>query len=377
MDRLSPRLFDHFADLPDPRIQRTRRHELLDIIAIAVCAVICGADSWVEVEVFGRAKEPWLRRFLALPGGIPSHDTFGRVFARLDPDAFARCFLSWVRSVMQHTDGEVVAIDGKVLRRSHDRGAGQAAMDLVSAWASENRLVLGQVAVDAKSNEIPAVPALLDLLALEGCIVTVDAMHCQTATAQAIIDRGADYVVQLKANQPEAYAAVETFFAEAMRDDWRDVVHQTLVTEDVDHGRLEQRRYWTSTDAALLAYLNADDAWADLASVGMVERTRTHDGQTSHETSYYLSSLDGTVATVARAVRGHWSIENAQHWVLDIAFREDECRVRTGHAAENFAVLRRVALNLLQRDATTRAGVKARRLRAGWDDAFLLRLIHQ
>lgn len=373
----SPRLLDHFAELPDPRIERTKRHALLDIVAIALCAVICGADSWVEVEVFGRAKEAWLRRFLALPNGIPSHDTFGRVFARLDPDAFERCFLSWVRSVMHHTDGEIVAIDGKVLRRSHDRGAGAAAIDMVSAWATDNRLVLGQVKVEATSNEIPAVPALLEVLALEGCIVTVDAMHCQTATAQAIIDRGADYVLRLKANQPEAYATVETFFAEAVRDEWRDVAHQTLVTEDADHGRLERRQYWTSTDPELLEYLTANDTWTKLTSVGMVERTRTCAGTTSHETSYYLCSLDGTVATFAHAARGHWGIENGQHWVLDIAFREDDCRVRTGHGAENFGVLRRVALNLLQHDTTTKAGIKARRLKAGWDDAYLLQLLNQ
>jgi predicted transposase YbfD/YdcC len=269
-----------------------------------------------------------------------------------------------------------VAIDGKVVRRSHDRGGGRAAIDLVSAWATETRLVLGQLKVADASNEIPAVPALLEVLAVEGCIVTVDAMHCQTATAQTIIDRGADYVLALKTNQPTAYGAVETFFAEAVREEWRGLAHQSLATDDADHGRLERRRYWTSTDADLLAYLTTEDGWTKLSSVGMVERTRTLADKTTRETSYYLASLDGEIATFARAVRGHWGIENGQHWVLDIAFREDDSRVRVGHGAENLAVLRRVALNLLRQDTTTKAGIKARRLKAGWDAAYLLRLLN-
>jgi predicted transposase YbfD/YdcC len=366
---------DHFADLPDPRIDRTKRHGLLDIVTIALCAVICGADSWVDVELFGHAKEAWLRTFLALPNGIPSHDTFGRVFARLDPHRFEQCFLRWVQTVVTPTAGEVIAVDGKVLRRSHDHRAGKAALDLVSAWADTNRLVLGQRAVAADSNEITAIPALLEALALDGCIVTVDAIGCQTTIAQGIVDQGADYVLALKGNQPTLLAAVETYFAEAHAAGFRSTPHQYLETVDGDHGRVERRRHWTTTDPDLLAYVDPRGAWAGLASVGMVARERRTATGTSQEVHYYLSSLDGTVAPFATAVRGHWGIENRLHWVLDIAFREDDSRVRAGHSAENFAVLRHIALNLLRQDRTTRAGIKAKRLKAGWDDAYLCSLL--
>lgn len=369
-----------FTSLPDPRVERTKRHALLDIIAIAVCAVIAGADSFVEIEEFGRARRGWFASFLELPHGIPSHDTFGRVFARLDPLAFERCFLAWTQAVLPRTDaplaGQVVAIDGKVARRSHDRGAGRPPIDLVSAWVTEQRLVLGQVAVAEDANEIPAVPTLLELLDLDGAVVTLDALHTQTATAQTIRDRGADDVLVLKNNQPATRAVVETFFVEAVRENWRGVVHQQLTTEDAGHGRLETRRYWTSTDPDLLAYLTTgSQRWPDLRSVGMVERTRTADGRTSDETHYYLSSLTGDIATFAASVRGHWGIENGQHWVLDVAFREDESRVRVGHAAENLAIIRRIALNLIRLDRATTGSVHTKRLRAGWNHDYLLHLL--
>jgi predicted transposase YbfD/YdcC len=366
---------DHFATLPDPRIDRTRRHELLDIITIAVCAVLCGADSWVEVEEFGKAKLPWLRSFLPLPHGIPSHDTFGRVFARLEPARFQQCFLAWVQASVLHTAGALVAIDGKVLRRSHDRRAGKAAIDLVSAWAEANRLVLGQVAVAAKSNEITAIPALLELLALEGCIVTIDAIGCQTAIAQRIVAQGADYVLALKGNQGTLHDAVATYFTDAQAAGFRDIPHASVRTVDGAHGRIEIRQYWTVADPELIAYLNPTGDWAGLRSVGMVERERRTADETTQETCYYVSSLDGDGATFAHAARGHWGIENRLHWVLDIAFREDESRVRTGHAPENFAVLRHIALNLLRQDTSAKCGIKARRLKAGWDEAYLLHLL--
>jgi predicted transposase YbfD/YdcC len=249
--RLSIR--DHFAELPDPRIERPKRHSLLDIVTIALCAVICGADSWVDVELFGHAKVSWLRTFLALPNGIPSHDTFGRVFARLDPQQFERCFLRWVAALVTRSGGEVVAVDGKVLRRSHDQRAGKGALDLVSAWAETNRLVLGQRAVDADSNEITAIPALLEALALEGCSVTVDAIGCQTAIARTIRDRGADYVLALKGNQPTLLAAVADYFAEARATGFRHMPHTHEQTVDGDHGRVETRRSWSTTDPDLLA----------------------------------------------------------------------------------------------------------------------------
>jgi predicted transposase YbfD/YdcC len=373
---IRPGIHYYFADLPDPRIERTKRHQLLDIIAISVCAVIAGADSFVDIEHYGHARHDWFATFLDLPGGIPSHDTFGRVFARLDPAAFERCFLTWVQAILPSTNGTRIAIDGKLARRSHDRGADRPPIDLVSAWATDARLVLGQVAVDDQSNEIPAVPALLALLDVTGAVVTLDAMHCQRTTAQAIRAGDADYVLALKANQPLTYDAVETYFAEAAREAWRGVPHEQLVTEDAGHGRLERRCYWTTTDPELLAYLNpAGDIWLDLACVGMVERERTVDGHTSRETRYYLSSLTGEVDAFATAVRGHWGIENTQHWVLDMAFREDESRVRVGHAAENLALLRRIALNLIRLDGSRKGSVHTKRLKAGWDHDYLLHLL--
>jgi len=371
---------EHFATLPDPRSDHCKRHQLLDIIAIALCGVICGAESWTEIEQFGQAKLPWLRTFLPLPHGIPSHDTFGRVFAALDPAQFQHCFLGWVQAVVtqtqgQLTPGQVVALDGKTLRRSHDRTNGKAAIHLVSAWATQNRLVLGQVKVDDKSNEITALPALVQLLALRGCIVTIDAMGCQTAIAQAIIDQGADYVLALKGNQPALEQAVRAMFADAQATRYQGLVHDQHTTVEKGHGRIETRRCWTISDPEYVAYLNEQGRWAGLRSIGMVEAERTVGEATSRETRYFISSLAGSARQVAHAVRAHWGIENGLHWVLDIAFREDDCRVRQGEAAQDFAVLRQVALNLLCEERTAKIGVKAKRLKAGWDEQYLLRVL--
>ncbi len=362
----------HFQDLDDPRVSPATRHQLLDIVTIGLCAVLCGADTWVEVAAFGQAKRDWLETFLALPHGIPSHDTFGRVFAALDPDQFERGFRSWVAAVAAVSIGSVVAVDGKTLRRSHDAAQGKEALVLVSAWAEANRLILGQVAVPAGSNEIPAIPALLRQLALDGSIVTVDAIGCQTAIAAQIAGQGADYVLALKANQPTLWEGVGIVFREGQATGFAPGSHQYRRTVEKNHGRIEVRQVWAVEDPAVVAYLDPRGVWPQLRSVAMVVAERRIGEDTSRETRYYLTSLPGDAAVVGDAVRGHWGIENRQHWVLDIAFREDESRVRQGHADRNLALLRRLALNLLRQDTTSAMGVKAKRLKAGWDHAYLL-----
>ena len=371
---LTTSILAHFQDVDDPRISPATRHKLLDIVAIAICAVICGADTWVEIAAFGQAKRDWLRTFLELPHGIPSHDTFGRVFAALDPAQFEAGFRSWVAAVAQATAG-VVAVDGKTLRRSHDAAHGKEALVLVSAWAAANRLVLGQVAVAPGSNEIPAIPALVQQLALDSCLVTVDAAGCQTAIATQITAQGADYVLALKENQPTLWAAVRTAFREGPACGFVPGTLDYRRTAEKNHGRLEVRQVWAMEDAAFIAYLDPQGVWPKLRSVAMVVAERRIGSASSRETRYYLSSLPGVAAQLGDAVRGHWGIENRLHWVLDIAFREDDSRVRQGFADQNLAVLRRLALNLLRQETTAKMGTKAKRLKAGWDPAYLLKLL--
>jgi predicted transposase YbfD/YdcC len=363
-------LHEAFVAVPDPRIDRTRRHDLLDIVTIAVCAVICGADSWVDVERFGRAKLPWLRTFLSLPHGIPSHDTFGRVFAALDPAAFERCFLAWVQTLVSATHDGVIAIDGKTARRSHDHAAGHAALHLVSAWASDTGLVLGQVATADHDTELRAIPALLDAVDVRGAVVTIDAMGCQTAIAHQIMAAEAAYVLALKENQPTLHELVADHFAVGEPD---------VMTVDrivgKDHGRLEIRTCRATDDPAVLAWVDPDRRWAGLRSIAAVTGERRVGERMTVETRYYLSSLPADPVRIGQAVRRHWGIENAVHWVLDVAFRADESRVRAGHAAENLAVLQHIALNLLRREATARASIKGKRLMCGWDEAYLAKVL--
>ncbi len=368
----APAITSYFSDLEDPRSDHTRRHQLIDIITITVCGVICGADSWVELEQFGKSKEEWLKRFLELPNGIPSHDTFGRVFAQLDAQQFRDCFLSWVQAVSAVTRGQVIAIDGKTLRRSHDRSLGKTAIHMVSAWASENRLVLGQTKVAEKSNEITAIPELLALLDISGCIVTIDAMGCQKEIARLIIEDSGDYVLALKENQGQLYREVKELFEDeglvATEGDFHETVNK-------GHGRLEHRRCWSIADRECLSYLNSRGEWLGLQSVAKVTGERRIGEKVSIESRYYISSLPGNAKQTLWAVREHWGIENRVHWVLDIAFREDESRVRKGHGPENLATMRHMALNLLRRETTSKGGIKARRLRAGWDETYLLKVL--
>ena len=369
---LIDRLSEHFGRLNDPREEELVEHKLLDMIVIAVCAVICGADTWVEVETFGKARQAWLEGFLDLPHGIASHDTFGRLFARLSGHQFQKCFASWIQAVFTVTSGQVIAIDGKTLRRSYDRGCNKAAIHMVSAWANANRLVLGQVKTEAKSNEITAIPELLKLLEVKGSIVTIDAMGCQKAIAADIIDRGGDYVLALKGNQGRLSEQVKQFFTQAQANQFAGIAYAYHETLDGGHGRVEVRRYWTVT---VPPEITEADKWKGLQTIGMVESERHIEGKVTRETRYYISSLDSDAERFGRAVRGHWGIENTLHWSLDVTFNEDSCRIRQGQAAENFAVLRHLALNLLQQDKTTRLGIKAKRFKAALDPQYLAKLL--
>jgi predicted transposase YbfD/YdcC len=367
------RLVGHFGAVADPRCRGKIEHRLTDILVIAVCAVIACAESWNDIALYGRSKLAWLRTFLELPNGIPSHDTFRRVFMLIDPEAFEAGFTAWAGSLVGGFEREVVAIDGKTLRRSFDRKHGRAPLHLVSAWAGEQDLVLGQRCVDDTSNEITAIPELLDRLALKNSIVTVDAMGCQTAIAERILARGADYLLTLKANHPLAYeAAAEHFEQHCFRRGAPNRADYDAF--DDTHGRLVRRRVFASTEAAKLEALSP---WPGLHTVLAVETIRGVNGTSKVEAEirYFLSSCRDDPAVLARAIRAHWGIENALHWVLDVTFREDDSRVRDRRAARNLAVLRRIAVNLVGRDRSAKASVRARRKKAAWNDDYMLQLL--
>lgn len=362
----------HFSDLPDPRVDRCKHHHLLDIITIAICAVISNADGWTDIEAYGRAKEPWLRRFLELPAGIPSHDTFARVFAKLDPTAFQHCFVQWVDAIRDKLPADVVAIDGKTSRRTHDATIALAPLHIVSAWSTANRLILGQVRVDKKSNEITAIPLLLAMLDLKGCLVTIDALGCQTAIASTIIAQEADYVLACKGNHKRVHTDVRQLFTTLLAQEQTPPLLDYFRTTNEGHGRQEVREVW-STSA--LGTIRDRERWAKLQSVAMVRSERTVAGKTSIETRFYLSSATSNAERLANAIRSHWGVENQVHWVLDVVFADDDSRVRIDHAAHNMVIIRHIVLNMLRQETSLKTSLRQKRLRAGWDDSYVVKVL--
>jgi len=362
-------LVAHFQALEDPRLERTRLHSLLDIVAIAVCAVICGADSWVEVEKYGVAKQDWLTGFLRLPNGIPSHDTFGRVFAALAPEQFRACFAEWVSSVAGQLGLKHVAIDGKSLRGSHDRGKGKAALHLISAWAVDSHLTLGQEAVDAKSNEITAIPKLLKLLDLHGALVTIDAMGCQKEIAEQVVEQEGDYVLTVKENQPTLYEEIERLEEAALEDEYAGC--SSYCEQEQSHGRQELRACWVLTD---LETVHERAKWPGLQCVIVVVRERTVGDKNTCEKHYYISSRKMTAEQFLKVIRGHWRIENTLHWILDVVFDEDRSRVRKDHGPENLALLRRMAVSMLKAEGS-KGSIRGKRLIAGWNNDFMEKIL--
>lgn len=364
----------HFGGLPDPRAQHSIEHLLIDIVMITICAVLCGAESWVEIEHYGIAKQAWLGTFLDLPHGIPSHDTIERVFARLRPEPLQQVFLNWVQAVFEVSGGQLIAVDGKTLRGSYERGGKQGMIHMVSAWATQNRLVLGQRKVHEKSNEITAIPELLKVLELDGAIVSIDAMGCQTAIAKQIVEQQGDYVLALKGNQGNLHEDVVQLFDHARQQHFRGIEHDCYETQEQAHGRVETRRYWVMGQTE---YLVGAENWAKLTTIGCVESQRQIGNKITCERRYYLLSLPLDAARFAATVRGHWGIENQLHWILDVAFREDQSRSTQGYSGENLAVIRHLALNLLTQEKSAKGGIRAKRLKAGWDNHYLLKVLSQ
>ena len=349
-------------------MERTKAHKLIDIITIAICAVICGADGWTDIESYGNAKYNWLKKFLELPNGIPSHDTFRRVFARIDPEQFQSCFLNWIKSIEKVTTKEIVAIDGKTLRRSYDTKNSKSAIHMVSAWANSSGLVLGQRKVDEKSNEITAIPELLKVLEIRGCIVTIDAMGCQKEIVSKIALKEADYLIAIKKNQPTLYENIFNTFNQALTNsEGFELSHYR--TEESGHGREEIRNYWMLTNVN--NFLDPEEKWKNFSSIAMVCSERIVNGKRSQENRYYISSLKSNAEEIAGYSRNHWGVENSFHWILDVAFNEDNSRIRSENAPQNFAILRHIALNLLKQEKTQKTGIKNKRLKAGWDNQYL------
>lgn len=364
-----------FADIEDPRQAHKVRHRLDDIILLAIFAVISNAQSWTEIEAFGQAKAEWLRQYLVLENGIPSHDTIQRVFQLLDANILMARFIKWTQGIMTLSQGKIIAIDGKTLRGSHDVSKERKALHLVRAWATEQGLLLGHQKVDEKSNEITAIPEVLDLLALRGCIVTIDAMGCQTGIAKQIVAGGGDYVLALKENQSRLYTHAVEWFDYARQHDFRLVGdHDYAKTVNKGHGRIEIRECWLIRDTPVIEEFREQYGWVGLRTLVMVRRQREIAGQRTEEVSYYISSLFEDATTILYAVRRHWAIENECHWVLDVVFDEDRSRIRLGDSPENFSLLRQIALSILKQDKST-GSLKGKRFKAALDDVFRSQLI--
>lgn len=366
-------LLRFFDGLQDPRMNRTKLHSLSDILVLTLCAVICGADEWTEIELFGKSKRTWLEGFLALPNGIPSHDTLGRVFSRLDPKQLEQCFQKWMAAMAECSGGKLIAIDGKTIRRSFDTANSKAAIHVVSAWCETNHLVMGQWATDAKSNEITAIPQLLKMLDITDSVVTIDAMGCQKSIAKQIVKQKGHYVLQVKKNQTNLHALIEEMFTELTDTGIPGVAYAFHEETDAGHGRVETRRIWTTDWTGWYA---ERDKWTGLRSFICVESVREVGGRCSTDRRYYISDLDGRDAQAMLGfVRGHWGIENKLHWSLDVTFREDTLRQRIGHSAENLSRMRRLALNLLRQDKSVKVGAKAKRLKACLEEAYLRKIL--
>jgi predicted transposase YbfD/YdcC len=371
-------ILKYFGDMEDPRSDINLTHPLINVVSIAILGTICGADEWVAIEMYGNAKADWLATFLDLSkGGIPSHDTFGRVFRWLDEQAFQAKFAEWTAQICQATGGEVVALDGKKLRRSHDGRHDRDGIWMVSAWASENQIVLGQTKVDEKSNEITAIPQLLAQLDLSGCVVTVDAINTQTAIAQQIVDAQADYIMAVKGNQGTLYEDLQLLF-EGFEDElYQSVTYETACRSNQGHGREEYRQVWVVSETEYRQYLRQNEKWANLRSLIKLVTVRYVPASDKLETTtrYFISSWQTSASNFLQAIRDHWQIENGLHWVLDVAFREDGSRIRKDHAPANMAVLRHVAVNLLKQEKSAKVGINNKRKRAGWDNDYLGKVV--